>query len=68
MSQSQDSLHEKLLEKLQAVKSDEPETDWLRDLVEWLYQEMMEMEFADQLGGRPLRTNGNTSGVPQRLP
>ena len=50
MSQSQDSLHEKLLEKLQAVKSDEPETDWLRDLVEWLYQEMMEMEFTDHLG------------------
>ena len=50
MSQSQNSLHEKLLEKLQTVKSDEPETGWLRDLVEWLYQEMMELEFADQLG------------------
>jgi len=37
MSQSRNSVHEKLLKKLQAVKSNEPETDWLRDLVEWLH-------------------------------
>jgi len=50
MSQSRNTLQEKLLKKLQAVKSEEPETDWLRDLVEWLYQEMLEMEFTDHLG------------------
>jgi len=50
MSQSRSSLQEKLLKKLQAVKLEEPETDWLRDLVEWLYQEMLEMEFTDHLG------------------
>lgn len=50
MSQSQSSLQEKLREKLEAVKSEEPETNWLRDLVEWLYQEMLEMEFTDHLG------------------
>ena len=50
MSQSQSSLQEKLREKLEAVKSEEPETNWLRDLVEWLYQEMLEMEFTEQLG------------------
>lgn len=50
MSQSRNTLQEKLLKQLQAVKSEEPETDWLRDLVEWLYQEMLEMEFTDHLG------------------
>ena len=50
MSQSQSSLQEKLRKKLEAVKSEEPETNWLRDLVEWLYQEMLEMEFTEQLG------------------
>jgi len=50
MSQSQNSVHEKLLKKLQSVKLEEPKTDWLRDLVEWLYQEMLEVEFTDHLG------------------
>ena len=50
MSQSQSSLQEKLRKKLEAVKSEEPETNWLGDLVEWLYQEMLEMEFTDHLG------------------
>jgi len=70
MSQSQNSLHEKLLEKLQAVKSDEPEADWLRDLVEWLYQEMMEMEFANQLGAghyeRTAARQGYRNGYRER--
>lgn len=59
MSQSRSSVHEKLLKKLQAVKSKEPEADWLRDLVEWLYQEMLEVEFTDHLGAGPYeRTPG----------
>ncbi len=64
MSQSRNSVHEKLLKKLQAVKSKEPEAGWLRDLVEWLYQEMLEVEFTDHLGGRTLRTNTRPSGGP----
>ena len=70
MSQSQNSLHEKLLEKLQTVKSDEPETDWLRDFVEWLYQEMLEMEFTDQLGAghyeRTATRQGYRNGYRER--
>lgn len=70
MSQSQDSLHEKLLEKLQAVKSEEPQIDWLRDLVEWLYQEMLEMEFTDHLGAghyeRTLTRQGYRNGYRDR--
>ena len=70
MSQSQNSLHEKLLEKLQTVKSDEPEADWLRDFVEWLYQEMLEMEFTDQLGAghyeRTATRQGYRNGYRER--
>ena len=50
MSQSRSCLQEKLQKKLQAVKLEEPDTDWLRDLVEWLVQEMLEMEFTEHLG------------------
>jgi putative transposase len=50
MSQSRSYLQEKLRKKLEAVKSEEADSDWLRDLVEWLYQEMLEMEFTEQLG------------------
>ena len=70
MSQSQNSLHEKLLEKVQAVKSEEPQADWLCDLVEWLYQEMMELEFADHQGAghyeRTATRQGYRNGYRER--
>ena len=70
MSQSQNSLHEKLLEKPQAVKSEDAQSDWLHGLVEWLYQEMLEMEFADQLGAghyeRPATRQGYRNGYRKR--
>ena len=50
MSQSRNCLQEKLRKKLEAVKSEEPGTDWLCELAEWLYQEMLVMEFTEQLG------------------
>ena len=50
MSQAQSCLEEKLRKKLAAVKSEKPGTDSLSDLVEWLYQEMLEMEFTEHLG------------------
>ncbi|HUT86856.1 MAG TPA: transposase, partial [Candidatus Heimdallarchaeota archaeon] len=62
MSQSRSSLQEKLLKKLQAVKLEEPETDWLRDLVEWLYQQMLEMEFTDHLGAGPYERTADRQG------
>jgi len=62
MSQSRSSLHEKLGKKLEEVKSEEPETDWLRDLVEWLYQQMLEMEFTDHLGAGPYERTADRQG------
>jgi transposase-like protein len=62
MSQSRNTLQEKLRKKLEAVKSEEPETDWLCDLVEWLYQEMLEMEFTDHLGAGPYERTAGRQG------
>ena len=62
MSQSRNSLQEKLRKKLAAVKSEAPETDWLCDLVEWLYQEMLEMEFTEQLGAGPYERTPSRQG------
>jgi transposase-like protein len=62
MSQSRSSLHEKLRKKLEEVKSEEGGTDWLRDLVEWLYQQMLEMEFAEHLGAEPYERTAERQG------
>ena len=62
MSQSRSSLEEKLRRKLEEVKSGEAGTDWLRDLVEWLYQEMLEMEFSAQLGADPYERTPKRQG------
>jgi putative transposase len=62
MSQSRSSLHEKLGKKLEEVKSEQPGTDWLRDLVEWLYQQMLEMEFTDHLGAGPYERTADRQG------
>jgi len=50
MSQSQSSVYVKLREKLEEVNSENAGSEWLRDLVEWLYQEMLEMEFTEHVG------------------
>lgn len=62
MSQSRSSLEEKLRRKLEEVKLGEAGTDWLRDLVEWLYQEMLEMEFSAQLGADPYERTPKRQG------
>ncbi|MFC2105291.1 hypothetical protein ACFLS0_00840 [Candidatus Bipolaricaulota bacterium] len=64
MSQSRNSVHEKRLKKLEAIKSKEPETDWLRELVEWLYQEMLEVEFTDHLAAGHYERTPDHQGVP----
>jgi len=70
MSQSKLCLEDKLRKKLEEVNSEEPGTEWLRDLVEWLYQELLEMEFTEHLGaGRYERTadrQGYRNGYRER--
>ena len=70
MSQSRSCLQEKLRKKLEAVKSEEPGTDWVRELVEWLYQEMLEMEFTEHLSAsryeRTVDRQGYRNGYRER--
>jgi putative transposase len=62
MSQSRSSLYEKLRKKLEEVNSEEAGSEWLRDLVEWLYQEMLEMEFTEHLGAGRYERTANRQG------
>lgn len=62
MSQSQSCMKEKLQKKLEEVKSEEPGSDWLRELVEWLYQEMLEMEFSDHMGAERYERTADRQG------
>jgi putative transposase len=52
MSQSQSSLRKKVQRKFGQVKQDGEGEDWLRDLVASLVQELLEVEFAEQLGAK----------------
>jgi putative transposase len=49
MSQKNDTLRENLLQYLEAVQEDPENTDWLKELVGWLLQEMLELEFTEHL-------------------
>ena len=62
MSQSQSCLQEKLQKKLEGVKWEEPGADWLRDLVEWFYLEMLEMEFSTHLSADPYERTADRQG------
>ncbi len=37
-------------------------TDWLRELVEWLVQELLELEFSEFLGAEPYERNEGRQG------
>ena len=59
MSQSQSSLRKKVQRKFDQVKQNGEGEDWLHDLVELLVQELLEVEFSEQLGAKRYeRTEG----------
>ena len=62
MSQSRNAVHTKLRKKLEEVNLEEASSDWLRDLVEWLYQEMLEMEFTEHVGAAPYERTADRRG------
>ena len=53
MSQHDDAQTQKLQQQLETLKEDDERTDWLRDLVGWLLQEMLNLEFKEFLGAEP---------------
>jgi len=53
ISQSDETVREKLRQYLETIKQSEKGTDWLRELVEWIIQEMLSLEFNENLGAEP---------------
>jgi transposase-like protein len=61
MSQPEDTLEEKLRQQLRRLKEDE-EADWLRELVGWVLQELLELEFTEFLGAEPYERSEERRG------
>jgi transposase-like protein len=53
MSQAHDTLTDQLRQRLREIKEGKQGQDWLRGLLEWLLQELLEVEFAEFLGAEP---------------
>jgi putative transposase len=70
MSQPDDTLGQKLRQQLEAIKGTEEGTDWLRELVEWMIQELLDLEFKEFLGAEPYerseKRQGYRNGFRQR--
>ena len=60
MSQPDNTLRHKLRQYLENIKPSE--TDWLRDLMEWLFQELLDLEFNEHLGAGPYERSEGRQG------
>jgi putative transposase len=60
MSQPDNTLRNKLRQYLENL--DPSETDWLRDLMEWLFQKMLDLEFNEHLGVEPYERSEERQG------
>lgn len=70
MSQLDDTLRQKLRQQLEAIKGTEEGKDWLKELVEWLIQGLLDLEFTDFIGTEPYerseKRQGYRNGCRQR--
>lgn len=62
MSQAHDTLAAQLRQRLQRIKPDGQGRDWLRELVEWLLQELLEVEFTEHLGAERYERTAGRAG------
>lgn len=62
MSHADHTLRQRLRQQLQAFQETGTETDWLRELVEWLVQELLELEFNEFLGAEPYERSEERRG------
>lgn len=60
MSQSDDTLRNKLRQYLENINPSE--TEWLRELTEWLFQELLDLEFNEHLGAEPYERSEERQG------
>jgi transposase-like protein len=62
MSQHDDTFIEKLEQQLERIKQRGDEADWLRELVEWLFQEILQIEFKEFIGAEPYERKEERKG------
>lgn len=62
MSQSDDTLTEKLRQLVKTIDGDDERPEWLTDLVGWLLQEMLNIEFNEFLGAEPYERSEERQG------
>jgi transposase-like protein len=62
MPRSDDTLQEALEQHLESLKARGKANDWLRDVVQWLVQEILDLEFTQFLGAEPY-PEGHRDGV-----
>ncbi len=62
MFQADHTLRQRLRQQLQTLQKSDAGRDWLRELVEWLVQELLELEFSEFLGAEPYERNEERQG------
>ena len=62
MSQQDDTLRQRLRQQLDNIEEVNEGTDWLRDLVEWLVQELLEVEFSEFIAAEPYERSEDRQG------
>jgi transposase-like protein len=67
MSRSDDTLQEALEQHLESLKATGKADDWLRDVVQWLIQEILDLEFSQFLGADPYPVGHRTHFVKRRF-
>jgi transposase-like protein len=62
MSQQDDTLKERLRQHLENLEEVNEDKDWLRDLVEWLVQELLDIEFSKYVAAEPYERSEDRQG------
>jgi transposase-like protein len=62
MSQQDDTLRQRLRQQLENNEEVNEGTDWLRDLVEWLVQEFLDVEFSEFMAVQPYERSEERQG------
>jgi transposase-like protein len=63
MSQQDDTLRQRLRQHIDNVEEVDEGKDWLRDLVEWLVQELLDVEFSEFMAAEPYERSEDRQGI-----
>jgi transposase-like protein len=64
MSHKDDTLNQRLRQQLENLEEVNEDKDWLRDLVEWLVQELLDVEFSEFIAVEPIERSEDRQGYP----